>query len=129
MTTLLLDTHVLLWAASDPDRLGAIQPVLVDPSTTVLVSAVVIWELAIKRALGRIELPSDAGTFVRAQRRRLELTALAIREDHAAAVEHLPPQHGDPFDRLLIAQARAEGAVLATDDDDIAGYEVELIRP
>lgn len=129
MTTLLLDTHVLLWAAARPEKLGAIEPVLTEPSTTVLVSAVTTWELAIKRGLGRLTLPHDAGTFVRAQRRRLELTSLSIREDHAAHVEHLPDNHADPFDRLLVAQALIEGVVLATADADVARYEVQVLRP
>lgn len=129
MTALLLDTHVLLWAAARPDRLGAIRPVLTDSSTTVLVSAVTTWELAIKRSLGRLTLPHDAGTFVRSQRRRLRLTALAIREDHAARVEHLPDHHADPFDRLLVAQAQVEEAVLATADEDVARYDIEVLAP
>lgn len=129
MTALLLDTHVLLWAAAAPDRLGAIEPVLTDPSTTVLVSAVTTWELAIKRRLGRLSLPHDVGTFVRSQRRRLDLTALAIREDHAAHVEHLPGHHADPFDRLLVAQARVEQLVLATADSVVARYDVEVLTP
>lgn len=129
MTTILLDTHVLLWAAAQPGRLGAIEPVLTDPSTTVLVSAATTWELAIKRGLGRLTLPHDAGTFVRSQRRRLELTALSIRDDHAAHVEHLPGHHADPFDRLLVAQARIEEAVLATADGDIPHYDVGVLTP
>lgn len=129
MTRLLLDTHVLLWAAADPDRLGAIAPVLADPETVALVSAASTWELAIKRGLGRLRLPVDVGTFVAQQRRRLDLTALAVRDDHAAAVETLPPLHRDPFDRLLVAQAKVEDVVLATADADMARYDVEVLAP
>ena len=80
MTRLLLDTHVLLWAAAEPDRLGSIARVLADTDTEVLVSAATTWELAIKCGLGRLRLSTDVATFVAQQRRRLDLTALAIRE-------------------------------------------------
>lgn len=129
MTRLLLDTHVLLWAAAAPGRLGQIAPVLADVETEVLVSAVTTWELAIKCGLGRLRLATDVGTFVAQQRRRLDLTALAIRDDHAAAVEALPLHHRDPFDRLLVAQAALEDAVLATADEHIVRYDVETLTP
>ncbi|MGY1622870.1 type II toxin-antitoxin system VapC family toxin [Geodermatophilus sp. SYSU D00965] len=87
-----------------------------------LVSAVSIWELAIKRHLRELSLGSDVRTWSRRATTELALDHLPVTADHAAAVETLPDVHRDPFDRLLVAQAVAEGAVLLTADERLLGY-------
>ena len=117
----LLDTHVLVWAATTPERLGADLAVVEDADRRI-VSAVCVWELAIKQRLGKLSLGSDVRTWVRRVTSELVLDHLAVTADHAAAVEHLPDVHRDPFDRLLVAQAVAEGAVLLTSDHRLTAY-------
>jgi PIN domain nuclease of toxin-antitoxin system len=117
----LLDTHVAVWAATTPERLGPARESLADADQRLL-SAVSIWELAIKQRLGKLSLGSDVGAWSRRVTRELVLDHLPVTADHAAAVEHLPDVHRDPFDRLLVAQAVAEGAVLLTADVRLTGY-------
>ena len=117
----LLDTHVLVWAATTPERLGSDLAVVEDADRRI-VSAVCVWELAIKQRLGKLSLGSDVRTWMRRVTSELVLDHLAVTADHAAAVEHLPDVHRDPFDRLLVAQAVAEGAVLLTSDHRLTAY-------
>ena len=117
----LLDTHVLVWAATTPERLGADLTVIEDADRRI-VSAVCVWELAIKQRLGKLSLGSDVRTWMRRVTSELVLDHLPVTADHAAAVEHLPDVHRDPFDRLLVAQAVAEGAVLLTSDHRLTAY-------
>ena len=121
---LLLDTHAALWWLSDDERLGATCADLVsDASSQVLLSAVVVWEVAIKRSLGKLDAPGDlAATLLGAGAQ-----ALPVGIDHAEAVSELPWHHRDPFDRLLIAQATIEGAVLVSDDQALRAYGVPLV--
>jgi PIN domain nuclease of toxin-antitoxin system len=118
---LLLDTHLLLWAAQgsglSPNAIGLIS----DPANALQFSAASIWEIAIKSALGRREFRLDAGVF---RRELLEsgYQELAIAGSHAAAVCGLPDLHKDPFDRILIAQAIVEGVTLLTADQAILAY-------
>jgi PIN domain nuclease of toxin-antitoxin system len=117
----LLDTHVLLWATHQSTRLGPGRQLVADADVR-LVSAVSIWELAIKQRLGKLLLGSDVRTWMRRVTSELVLDHLPVSADHAAAVEHLPDVHRDPFDRLLVAQAVAEGAVLLTADGRLTAY-------
>jgi PIN domain nuclease of toxin-antitoxin system len=117
----LLDTHVLVWAATTPERLGVATDVIAGADDR-LVSAVCVWELAIKQGLGKLTLGSDVGAWTRRVVAELALVHLPVTAGHAAAVEHLPDVHRDPFDRLLVAQAVAEGALLLTADDRLLGY-------
>jgi PIN domain nuclease of toxin-antitoxin system len=121
---LLLDTHAALWWLDDDERFGqAAARQLVDGSNQVLLSAAVVWEVAIKRAVGKLAAPVElAEALVGAG-----ALPLAISLEHAAAVEGLPPHHRDPFDRLLIAQAAIEGAVVVTRDEAFRPYEVPLL--
>ena len=121
MVTYLLDTHVLVWASATPERLGAAEQVLADADRRI-VSAVCVWELAVKQRLGKLALGSDVRTWTRRVTTELALDHLPVTAEHAAAVEHLPDVHRDPFDRLLVAQAVAEGALLLTADDRLLGY-------
>ena len=119
---LLLDTHLLLWAAGLPDRLSsAALEMINDPANELLFSAASIWEVAIKRALGR----SDFQTDPRLLRRGLldnGYDELPVVSAHVVIIESLPPIHKDPFDRLLIAQAAVEGITLLTADSVVAKY-------
>lgn len=117
----LLDTHVVVWAATTPERLGAGRQLVADADQRLL-SAVCVWELAIKQGLGKLSVGSDVRTWTRRTVRELALDHLAVMSEHAAAVEHLPYVHRDPFDRLLVAQAIAEGAVLLTAEERLLGY-------
>jgi PIN domain nuclease of toxin-antitoxin system len=121
VVTYLLDTHVLVWASATPERLGAAEQVLADADRRI-VSAVCVWELAVKQRLGKLALGSDVRTWTRRVTTELALDHLPVTADHAAAVEHLPDVHRDPFDRLLVAQAVAEGAVLLTADRRLTAY-------
>lgn len=121
---LLLDTHAALWWLSDDGRLGAASAELMeDASNEVLLSAAVVWEVAIKRSLGKLDAPRDlAATLLAAG-----VQALPVDVDHAEAVSELAWHHRDPFDRLLIAQARIEQAVLVSNDEAFRPYDVALV--
>jgi PIN domain nuclease of toxin-antitoxin system len=117
----LLDTSVVVWAATTPERLGSGVDLLAVADVR-LVSAVSIWELAIKQHLGKLSVGSDVRAWTRRVTSELVLDHLPVTTEHAAAVEHLPDVHHDPFDRLLVAQALAEGALLLTADERLAAY-------
>ncbi|SNS85670.1 PIN domain nuclease, a component of toxin-antitoxin system (PIN domain) [Geodermatophilus saharensis] len=118
---LLLDTHVVVWATHRSARLGVGRQLVLDADQRLL-SAVCVWELAIEQGLGKLTLGSDVRTWTRRAAAELALDHLPVTAEHAAAVEHLPDVHRDPFDRLLVAQAVAEGAVLLPADTRLAGY-------
>jgi PIN domain nuclease of toxin-antitoxin system len=119
---LLLDTHLLLWAAGEPQRLSKRARTLIDnPDNELLFSAASLWEVAIKRGLGREDLKVDA----RLLRRGLldnGYRELPIMSDHVVATESLPLIHKDPFDRILVAQATVEGITLLTVDSLVLQY-------
>jgi PIN domain nuclease of toxin-antitoxin system len=119
---LLLDTHLLLWAAGDPERLSTQARQLINnPDNELLFSAASLWEVAIKRGLNRPDFKVDA----RLLRRGLldnGYSELPIVSDHVVATESLPPIHKDPFDRVLVAQATVEGITLLTTDSVVSQY-------
>jgi PIN domain nuclease of toxin-antitoxin system len=119
---LLLDTHLLLWAAGEPKRLSKQARSLIDnPDNELLFSAASLWEIAIKRGLGREDFRADA----RLLRRGLldnGYSELPIVSDHVVATESLPLIHKDPFDRILVAQATVEGVTLLTIDALVSQY-------
>jgi PIN domain nuclease of toxin-antitoxin system len=123
----LLDTHVLLWAAATPERLGAGEQLLLEADLRIL-STASGWELAIKQSLGKVDVGMDVASWFRRSVRELAAEALDVRMDHIAALEHLAPVHRDPFDRLLIAQALHEGALFLTADRTLAAYG-DVVRP
>ncbi|HTV16889.1 MAG TPA: type II toxin-antitoxin system VapC family toxin [Acidobacteriaceae bacterium] len=123
---LLLDTQLLLWAAGDPARLSreALQ-LLEDPENQLIFSPVSLWEIALKQTLGQSLGRRDLRVDLPLLRRGMldnGYLELAITGAHAIAMESLPPLHTDPFDRMLVAQARAEGAALLTADPLVAQY-------
>ena len=118
----LLDTHLLLWAAGMPERLPAQARVLLErPETEPMVSAASLWEIAIKSGLGRLDFSVDPRLL---RRGLLEhgYSELDVTGAHATAVDWLPPIHKDPFDRILVAQAQIEGVTLLTTDEIVARY-------
>ena len=119
---LLLDTHLLLWAASHPDRLSVeARKLIADSDNELLFSAASLWEVVIKRGSGRNDFKVDSRTL---RRGLLDngYEELPVLSDHVVAVEILPAIHKDPFDRVLVAQATVEGITLLTTDSLVAQY-------
>lgn len=119
---LLLDTHLLLWAAGSPDRLPATARVLLEePQNELFFSAASLWEIVIKRGLGRSDFQVDARVLRRGLRDN-GYQELAITGEHTLFIDSLPPLHKDSFDRILVAQATVEGIALLTADAMVAQY-------
>ena len=126
MQRFLLDTHSLLWWLGDDPRLGPrCRDVLADRRNQVFVSAATTWEISIKMALGKLEAPEDMDSIVEDE----GFSKLPISLYHGQLAETLPSLHRDPFDRMLIAQAQAEGLILVTADEHIALYQLRLRNP
>lgn len=125
---LLLDTHVALWAITDSPKLSKKARELIEsPKSSVWISAATVWEIAIKHGLGRGDMPVsslDALRYFRESGYRF----LPVEPEHAAAVEDLPAHHGDPFDRILVAQAIVEPMRLITHDPVVARYSDSIIE-
>jgi PIN domain nuclease of toxin-antitoxin system len=126
---LLLDTHIFLWAHADPARLGRRRELIEGAENALLVSAVTSWEIAIKYGLGRLDLPEPPERYVPERLRRLDAQVIAIEHAHVLAVAELPQLHRDPFDRLLVAQAKLLDAAIVTADSRIAQYAVQTLTP
>lgn len=125
--SLLLDTHVFLWALLDSSRLGtAVATRLADPDVPVVLSTVSAWEIAIKESLGKLVLPAPSARWVPEAARRLGVSVLPLEIEAALAVSSLPWHHRDPFDRLLVAQA-ARGHTLVTHDRALEPYGVDIL--
>jgi len=122
---LLLDTHVFLWWIGEPARLSdEAGAAIADSGTLVHVSAASAWEISIKRALGRIDLRDEEFSY---GMRESGFAELVVTAEHGLAAGALPVHHRDPFDRMLVAQAMAEGMRLVTHDRAIAPYDVETL--
>jgi PIN domain nuclease of toxin-antitoxin system len=121
---LLVDTHAALWWLGDDARLGEeAERQLGDDTNQLLLSAAVVWEIAVKRSLGKLKAPGDfAATMLSGGAH-----AVAITIAHAEAVEQLPWHHRDPFDRMLVAQAQVERAAIVSGDEELAAYEVPVV--
>lgn len=119
---LLLDTHTLIWAAGGHLEHAA-RNAIEEGADAVFVSAATVWEIEIKRALDRLRAPEDVAGLVE----QSGFQPLAIAFEHAREAGRLPPLHRDPFDRMLVAQARVEGLTLATADEMIRRYEVAVL--
>jgi PIN domain nuclease of toxin-antitoxin system len=120
---LLLDTHAFLWWWADDKKLPRKTRAIIADAEVVLVSAASAWEMAIKMALDKLRFTGRFADAVEA----CGFDRLAVDFEHAEAVRALPPHHGDPFDRLLIAQALVEGATLVTHDRNFEAYHVPLL--
>jgi PIN domain nuclease of toxin-antitoxin system len=122
----LLDTHVLLWWIEDNPKLKKrLRAIITDPDTEVAVSAATIWEAAIKRALGKLRFET---AVLLDSLDRGGILVLPITAEHALAAGDLPRHHDDPFDRMLVAQAIAEGFTLITSDSWLGSYQIALVR-
>jgi PIN domain nuclease of toxin-antitoxin system len=121
---LLLDTNALLWALSDPERLAkSAADAIREPTNDVFASVVNAWEIGVKRAKGRLRGALDLELMLD----RHDFRVLPVTMAHALAIESLPPQHHDPFDRMLIAQAQVESLVLVTSDRKMQRYEIAVL--
>lgn len=120
---LLLDTHIFLWWRGEPGRLSSEVRSSIATADIVFVSAASVWEAAIKAAVGRLELPDTIEAGVLAS----GFEKLLITFTHAERAAGLPPHHRDPFDRMLVGQAQAEGLTLVTHDRLLEPYEVEIL--
>lgn len=120
----LLDTHVLLWSLAAPHRItGEAAHAFREQVTSTVVSAANLWEIAIKRSLGKLDAPDDLPEIVRG----LGHEILPVRMEHAWRVGDLPHHHADPFDRILVAQAMIEGLTLVTHDAAMRAYDVKVL--
>ncbi len=127
---LLLDTQAMLWLFSEPTKIKPRRlSDLADPANDVFVSAVSTWEVAIKVAIGKLKLPDDQdpSIYLPISIRRAGLSTLSITPEHTYGVSSLVKHHGDPFDRLLISQARSAGLTIVTSDRMISRYDVPTI--
>lgn len=125
---ILLDTQCWLWWHGTPSRLNqAAQKAIEDRRNQLFLSAASSWEIAIKWALGKLRLPLPPSQFIPGRLLRGQTKALAIEHMHALTVASLPLHHKDPFDRLLIAQARIEKLRILTADPSFSLYEVEIL--
>jgi len=121
---LLLDTHVLLWWLNgDPTLSEKSHAAIANGKNLVFISAVSIWEIRIKEALNKLTIPENFGTVLNRQ----PFSLLNITHEHAHAIKDLPAYHSDPFDRMLIAQARVEGFTLVTRDVHLKKYRIPIL--
>jgi len=121
---LLLDTHVFIWWTAVDTRLAEVaRAAIADPANRVIVSAATVWEISIKRSTRKLDFPDDIMRVLA----NTGFKTLDITPQHAAVAGALPMHHFDPFDRMLIAQARIEGLVLATQDRQLSAYGVPVL--
>jgi len=124
---LLLDTHVFIWWDSDPAKLSKKALALCsDPGNTLFLSVASAWEMQIKMQLGKMKLAFPLQDIIREQQKDNGLQIIPVELAHVLALQSLPAHHKDPFDRLLIAQARAESAVLVSKDKTFSKYQIDL---
>jgi len=122
---LLLDTHVLLWWLDDtPTLRRKAGNAISEGKNLVFISTVVIWEIRIKQALGKLEIPADFRAVLQDQ----PFSALNITAEHAHAIGDLPGYHRDPFDRMLVAQAAVENLTLVTRDTHLKKYGIKVLE-
>ncbi|HVR28041.1 MAG TPA: type II toxin-antitoxin system VapC family toxin [Thermoanaerobaculia bacterium] len=125
---ILLDTHCWLWMQVAPERFGPESlELLRSLDNELLFSAASAWEIAIKHALGKLDLPQPPASYVPRRMRTSGVTPLPVYHHHALRVAELPDHHRDPFDRLLVAQAQIESVPLLTADPRFAAYDVEIL--
>ena len=124
---LLLDTHVFLRLQSEPERLGDQLDLFADPRTTLVFSAASSWEIALKHSLGKLPLPEPPARYVPQRMRAIGAQPLPVEHAHALALAELPQLHRDPFDRILVAQARLLDLTIATADPQITRYPVPTL--
>jgi PIN domain nuclease of toxin-antitoxin system len=121
----LIDTHILLWWLDDPSLVGKnARRIIEDGSSNIYVSVASVWEIVLKKSLGKLDIPDDLSDVIEANR----FIVLPIELDHVFFLGKLPPIHRDPFDRIIIAQAQKEHLAIMTRDEQITKYPVEIIE-
>jgi PIN domain nuclease of toxin-antitoxin system len=126
MRAAILDTHVFIWMDAEPTRVSpTVLGDLRDPNCMIYLSVVSVWEIIVKVRKGKLQLRADVEQIVAEQQKTNPLALLPLTYDHALANRSLPLLHKDPFDRMLVAQAVAENAILLTDDRLIRQYPVQ----
>jgi PIN domain nuclease of toxin-antitoxin system len=127
---LLVDTQCWLWMTAAPERFApSIRAEIENPDTELFLSAASAWEIAVKHALGKLQLPTTPSDYVTTRLASVRARPLPISIDHALRAAELPPRHRDPFDRLLVAQAQIERLAILTADRSFSFYDVEVINP
>ena len=121
--SLLLDTHAFLWWLADSPMQTDAMKRIADPDVLVAVSAASVWEIAIKRAIGKLRVEGSMASAVH----QGGFESLAVSSEHAERVGDLPPHHRDPFDRMLIAQAQIENLTIVTRDKQFASYDISVL--
>ncbi len=125
MRAYLLDTHVLLWWLSDPSRLSQkARNAIEDGESAAYISTAAVWEMAIKKAMGRLDFPANLQDVL--AKDHIEVMPIAL--SHALAVADLPMHHQDPFDRMQIAQAKLQDLTILTRDPMFANYDVQVVQ-
>lgn len=125
---ILIDTHVFIWWTSDSQKLSlAVYNLLTNPKTQVILSVVSIWEMQIKLSLGKLELKTALPELVEDEVKQNRIELLPLDLSHIYALSNLPNHHRDPFDRLLIAQAKSEELVIISIDEKFDGYDIERL--
>jgi PIN domain nuclease of toxin-antitoxin system len=125
---LLLDTCVFLWLILDDKELtGRVREIFVDPDNEVFLSVVSAWEIAVKYAIGRLDLPEEPRLYIPEQRERHGIQPLSLDEPSSLQVSDLPGIHSDPFDRMLISQSLIHGLTILSPDELIKKYPVRII--
>jgi len=126
---LLLDTHIFIWWADQPEKLStAALSALEDEANELLLSVASVWELQIKIQLGKLKLSLPLKELIKSQQETNELTLLPVALTHVLALDALPLHHKDPFDRLLIAQSTEEDLTLVTADSQFSAYPAKLLQ-
>ena len=123
---LLLDTHIWLWAAMEPERLNPAIRTAIETETELVLSVASLWEMAIKHAAGKLRIEGNLESF-RLTVTQMRGTELVIRPEHALAAAALPQHHRDPFDRMLVAQAAIDNLTLVTADEMVRSYGGDLL--
>ena len=125
---ILVDTHIFLWAITDDHRLSAENStVYLDNSNKLYLSVASVWEMLIKCGLGKLPLPKPASRYILKQMEKNRVEMLTIRAAHLTQLESLPPIHRDPFDRMMVAQASAEGMPIMSADPALRRYGVRVL--
>ncbi len=125
---ILIDTQIFLWIFLYPSRISPdVESLLKSPSNEIFLSAASVWEIAIKYASGKLQIPDAPEIFVSDRVKRSNFKRLEINYEHALAAAKLPPIHKDPFDRLLAAQANVENLTLLSSDKIFARYNVRFV--
>lgn len=126
---LLLDTHIFIWWAGEPEKLSSVAlSALEDETNDLILSVVSVWEIQIKIQLGKLKLSQPLKELIESQQETNDLHILPVELPHVLMLDTLPPHHKDPFDRLLIAQSIVEDVTLVTADAKLSAYPAKLLR-